>query len=154
MPSCRLINPNGLGSVKRETAEMGKILLADDHHDIVRLLEMALRGDDHQVLVAHDGMAALELVQAERPELVILDVNMPKLDGLRVLCRIKRDPELQDTVVLMLTVQDQPADIALGLDIGADYYLGKPFRPTEVQQLVRRIFQNRPASEAVAHSSA
>jgi DNA-binding response OmpR family regulator len=128
-------------------AEMGKILLADDHHDIVRLLEMALRGDGHQILRAHDGVAALQLVEKERPDLVILDVNMPKLDGLRVLSRIKTDPTLCKTIVVMLTVQDQPGDVALGLDIGADYYLGKPFRPTEVQQLVRRIFENLPARD-------
>jgi DNA-binding response OmpR family regulator len=133
---------------------MGKILLADDHRDIVRLLELALRGDGHQILVAHDGVTALELAQAERPELMILDVHMPELDGLRVLSRIKTDPVLRDTVVVMLTVLDHPTDVALGLDIGADYYLGKPFRPTEVQRLVRRIFQNRPANgEEVQHAN-
>lgn len=123
---------------------MGKILLADDHRDIVRLLEVALRGDGHEIFVAHDGLQTLAVAQAERPDLMILDVKMPELDGLRVLSRIKSDPVLCSTVVVMLTVQDHPTDVALGLDIGADFYLGKPFRPTEVQQLVRRIFQNRP----------
>jgi DNA-binding response OmpR family regulator len=132
---------------------MGKILLADDHRDIVRLLEVALRGDGHEIFVAHDGLQTLEVAQAERPDLMILDVKMPELDGLRVLSRIKSDPVLCSTVVVMLTVQDHPTDVALGLDIGADFYLGKPFRPTEVQQLVRRIFQNRPPSGGEAPHS-
>lgn len=123
---------------------MGKILLADDHPDIVRLLETTLQGSGCQIFTAHDGVATLELARTERPDLVILDVMMPELDGFRVLSRIKADPELRDTVVVMLTVQDQPADVALGLDIGADFYLGKPFRPAELQQLVRRILQVRP----------
>jgi len=132
---------------------MGKILLADDHPDIVRLLELAVRGHGHEIFIAHDGAVALELAQAERPDLVILDVNMPELDGLRVLSRIKADPALRQAVVVMLTVQNTPADVALGLDIGADYYLGKPFSPTEVQQLVRRIFQNRGADGGERQSS-
>lgn len=122
---------------------MGKILLVDDHPDILRLLEMSLRPDGHAICTAADGLEALETAKRERPELMILDVKMPELDGYRVLHRIKSDPELRDTVVVMLTVHDQPEDMALGLDIGADYYLSKPFRPGDVAQLVRRIFETR-----------
>jgi DNA-binding response OmpR family regulator len=124
---------------------MGKILLADDHPDIVRLLQIALKKDGHTILTAFDGLEAIETIQSERPDLVILDVVMPGLDGFRVLNRVKTDPELLHTVVVMLTVRDQPEDVALGLDVGADFYLSKPFRPTEVTALVRRIFENREA---------
>jgi len=122
---------------------MGTILLADDHPDIVRLLQIALKSDGYTILTAFDGLEALETVERERPELVILDVVMPGLDGFRVLNRIKTDPALRETVVVMLTDRDQPEDVALGLDVGADFYLSKPFRPTEVTSLVRRIFENR-----------
>lgn len=122
---------------------MGKILLVDDHPDILRLLEMSLKPGDYTIFSATDGLAALEAVQRERPDLVILDVKMPGLDGYRVLHRIKSDPELRETVVVMLTVHDQPEDMALGLDIGADYYLSKPFRPSDVCELVHRIFETR-----------
>ena len=122
---------------------MGKILLVDDHPDILRLLQISLKGDGHTILTADNGVQGLELARSERPDLVILDVVMPELDGIRVLHRIKRDPELRDTVVVMLTVQDQPEDLALGLDAGADFYLCKPFRPTEVSALIRRIFETR-----------
>ena len=123
---------------------MAKILLADDHPDIVRLLQLSLAAERHTVLTAYDGAAALQTAQAERPDVVILDVVMPELDGLRVLNRIKSDPALRHTSVVMLTVKDHPEDVTLGLDIGADYYLSKPFKPTEVVSLVRRILETGP----------
>ena len=123
---------------------MGKILLADDHPQIVRLLQMSLQRDGHTILTASNGVEALELARAEHPNLLILDVKMPELDGFRVLHRIKEDPALQDIIVVMLTVQHDPSDVTLGLEIGADYYLGKPFRPDEIRQLVRRIFETAP----------
>ena len=125
---------------------MAKILLADDHPDIVRLLQISLAADRYTIFTAHDGETALQTVQAERPDVVILDVIMPKLDGLRVLHRIKTDPNLRDVLVVMLTVRDQPEDVTLGLDVGADYYLSKPFKPTEVASLVRRILETRSAA--------
>src|SRR5689334_22495391 len=105
---------------------MAKILLADDHPHILRLLEICLQGDGHTFLTATDGTEALELTRAEHPDLVILDVVMPGLDGYRVLHRIRSDPDLRGTLVVMLSAQDQPEDIALGLDVGADCYLCKP----------------------------
>jgi two-component system, OmpR family, alkaline phosphatase synthesis response regulator PhoP len=123
---------------------MAKILLVDDHPDIVRLLQISLKSEGHTILTAYDGAQALEVIHQEHPDLVILDVVMPEVDGYRVLNRIKTDPSLQHTMVVMLTVKDQPEDIALGLDIGADFYLSKPFKPTEVTSLVRRVFQTCP----------
>jgi two-component system, OmpR family, alkaline phosphatase synthesis response regulator PhoP len=124
---------------------MGKILLVDDHPDIVRLLQISLKPEGHTILTAHDGKEALRLVNEERPDVVVLDVVMPEVDGFRVLNRIKTDPELCGTTVVMLTVKDQPEEIALGVGIGADFYLSKPFKPTEVTSLIRRIL---PSGEA------
>ncbi|MFN3651710.1 MAG: response regulator transcription factor [Armatimonadota bacterium] len=124
---------------------MAKILLADDHPDIVRLLQMSLRDEGHSILCAYDGAQAWELAQQERPDVVILDVVMPNLDGYRVLNRIKSDPELRNTVVVMLSVRDQPEEITLGLDIGADFYLSKPFSPKDVSALLRRIIGGQTA---------
>jgi DNA-binding response OmpR family regulator len=125
---------------------MAKILLADDHRDIVRLLEMAL-GREHTILRAYDGAEALRLARDEHPDIAILDVAMPELDGLRVLSRIKTDPELHDICVVMLTVRDQPEDVTLGLDVGADFYLSKPFKPGDVAALVERVVANRAEAE-------
>lgn len=121
---------------------MATILLADDHPEIVRLLELALRNQNHTILKAYNGADALQLARDHHPEVVILDVSMPELDGLRVLNRIKTDPRLQNICVVMLTVRDQPEDVTLGLDVGADFYLSKPFRPTDVAALVQRVLEN------------
>ncbi len=118
---------------------MSKILLVDDHPDILRLLQISLKSGPYHVITASDGLQALELARSERPALMILDVVMPGLDGYRVLNRIKSDPELSSIIVVMLTVKDHPEDITLGLEIGADFYLSKPFRPTEVAELVHRL---------------
>lgn len=122
---------------------MAKILIADDHRDIVRLLEVALGPERHTLLCAYDGAEALRQIREEHPDLVILDVSMPELDGIRVLSRIKTDPELWDICVVMLTVQDHPEDVTLGLDVGADFYLSKPFKPADVASLVERVLINR-----------
>ena len=124
---------------------MGKILLVDDHPEILRLLQFALRNAGHTLFTAADGGAALEAIRAERPDVIVLDVVMPVLDGFRVLNRVKTDPELCNTVVIMLTARSHSEDVTLGLDIGADYYLCKPFRPEEIASLIRRIFETRAA---------
>src|SRR5690349_5173871 len=105
---------------------MAKILLADDHPDIVRLLQVSLKSEGHTIFTACNGKQALEILHEQHPDLVILDVVMPEVDGYRVLNRIKTDPALRDITVVMLTVRDQPEDVTLGLDIGADFYLSKP----------------------------
>ena len=118
---------------------MARILLVDDDPVTLRLLQTFLTADGHTILTAADGEQACEKVWAAKPDLVLLDVMMPKLDGFRVLNRIKTDLELRDTVVVMLTSRDDAEDMALGLDVGADYYLAKPFDPADVTALVRRI---------------
>jgi two-component system alkaline phosphatase synthesis response regulator PhoP len=131
---------------------MGKILVVDDHPHIVRLLQMALTADGHEVLSACNGLEALERIRSDRPEVVILDVVMPELDGMRVLNRIKTDPELCKTIVVMLTVKVAPEDVALASDIGADYYLSKPFSPRDIRLLMQRIYSLRANSEGEADS--
>jgi DNA-binding response OmpR family regulator len=120
---------------------MARILLADDHPQIVRLLQHCLGREGHTLLTALDGARALELIRQERPDLVILDVVMPELDGYRVLSRMRADPELRGIPVVMLTARTEPEEMTLGLDIGADCYLGKPVRPEDVVMLVRRLLE-------------
>src|SRR5262249_29409908 len=81
---------------------MAKVLVVDDQENIVRLLELAL-GDEHQVITAYNGEQAMEAVRRDRPDVVVLDIIMPVLDGYRVLHRLKSDPETQDITVIMLT---------------------------------------------------
>jgi DNA-binding response OmpR family regulator len=116
---------------------MAKVLVVDDQENIVRLLEIAL-GDEHQVITAYNGEQAMDAIRRDRPDVVVLDIIMPVLDGYRVLHRIKSNPETQDITVIMLTQKDQPDDIVLGFTVGADYYIPKPFNATDVASLIRR----------------
>lgn len=116
---------------------MAKVLVVDDQPDTVALLQMVLE-DEHEVLVAYDGQEALEAVADGQPDLVLLDVAMPRLDGFRVLNRLRSDPLTARLPVIMLSAHDEPEDLAMGLTLGADYYLGKPFEIDVVTALVAR----------------
>jgi DNA-binding response OmpR family regulator len=116
---------------------MAKVLVVDDHPRIVRLLQLELQ-KEHEVFTAYNGEDALQLVAAHHPEVVVLDVVMPGLDGYRVLHRIKDNPQTADITVMMLTVKDQPDDVMIGLTVGADYYIPKPFNAADIGALIRR----------------
>ena len=120
---------------------MKKILAVDDHVHIVRLIEVNL-GKEYSVLTAADGEEGMEKARQERPDLIILDVVMPKKDGFVMLSELKADPRLRPIPVIMLTVKAQNSDIVRGLHEGAEYYLPKPFHPHELQALVRRVLQD------------
>jgi DNA-binding response OmpR family regulator len=122
---------------------MKKILAVDDHVHIVRLIQVNLERD-YTVITAADGEEGLEKARRERPDLIILDVMMPKKDGFTVLGELKDDPELSQVPVIMLTVKAQNADIVRGLHQGAQYYLPKPFHPSELHSLVGRVLSGEP----------
>ena len=113
-----------------------KILVADDSRDIVQILEQRLTSSGYQVLTAFDGVEALQKAKQEKPDLIILDVMMPKLNGFQVARMIKFDKQLKKTPVLLLTVRTRPTDRDAGLKMGADEYITKPF---ETDQLIERI---------------
>src|SRR5919205_1519060 len=110
-----------------------KVLIADDDADLLDLMTYALRREGYTVLAAIDGKQALHRFETERPDIVLLDVNMPKLNGFEVCRRIRRDSE---TPLIMLTACDEEEDIVRGLQIGADDYVTKPF---SVKQLTARM---------------
>ena len=112
-----------------------KVLLADDEHEILDLLALTLEDDErYEVLLASDGQQALDLIQKEHPELVFLDVQMPRRDGISVCEEIRKAPSLSGTKVVMLTALAQEAEIDRALVAGADDYMTKPFRPTALHQ--------------------
>jgi two-component system alkaline phosphatase synthesis response regulator PhoP len=116
-------------------ATLRKVLLADDEHEILDLLALTLEDDErYEVLLASDGQQALELIQQEHPELVFLDVQMPRRDGISVCEEIRKDPSLSGTKVVMLTALAQEAEIDRALVAGADDYMTKPFSPTALHQ--------------------
>jgi two-component system, OmpR family, alkaline phosphatase synthesis response regulator PhoP len=112
-----------------------KILIVDDEPNIVILLEQALEAledEGVELLTARNGEEALETIKAEKPNLVFLDVMMPKMSGLEVCHVVKQDLQLSDIYIVMLTAKGQEFDKQKGMDMGADLYLTKPFRPKEV----------------------
>lgn len=123
---------------------MPTVLIVDDEPAILELVRFTLEDDHVRILEACDGRAALDLARAERPDLVLLDVRMGHLDGVEVCRRIRSDPTLVATRIVMLTAADQEADRARGLAAGADDYLSKPFSPLALLALVRTILPEAP----------
>ncbi len=108
------------------------VVVADDADDILALVDAVLSRAGYTVLSARDGEAALDLIRQRRPSLAVLDVSMPKLDGLEVLRRVRADAELAETPVILLSALAQEADVARGYAMGASRYLRKPFSPREL----------------------
>ncbi len=115
------------------------ILAADDEPNIRRLVEVNLNRAGYRVTLASDGLDALEKFTVERPDLVVLDWMMPRMDGYTVLRRLKANPATADVPVLMLTAKAQDHDIFEGWRAGVDSYLTKPFNPAELLFWVRRV---------------
>ena len=118
---------------------MTTILVADDEPPILELIRFTLEDDRVRVVEARDGLEALRLAQAVRPELCFLDVRMPELDGLAVCRLLRQDPALAGSRIVMLTAASQEADRVRGLAAGADGYLTKPFSPLALFSLVRSL---------------
>jgi two-component system, OmpR family, alkaline phosphatase synthesis response regulator PhoP len=113
------------------------ILVVDDEPPVARLVEVNLVRAGYRVRTAADGEEALACIAEERPDLVILDVMMPRMDGFEALKRIKADPATVDLRVVMLTARSQDDDVFEGYGRGAHWYLPKPFEPEELLTVVR-----------------
>ncbi len=113
---------------------MYNILICDDEKDIVSALEIYLQSEEYRIFTAFNGLEALEAVKNHEIHLVLLDIMMPKMDGLQTLQKIR---EISNVPVLFLTAKSEDSDMILGLTIGADDYITKPFNPVEVQARVR-----------------
>jgi DNA-binding response OmpR family regulator len=118
---------------------MPTILVVDDEPPILELVRFTLEDEQIRVLEADDGVKALEAARAARPDLILLDVQMPRLDGLEVCRQLRADASLSGTRIVMLTAAGQDADRARGLAAGADEYLTKPFSPLALFTLVRSL---------------
>lgn len=115
------------------------VLIADDEPNIVVSLEYLMRREGHAVTVARDGVAALETIRRERPDLVLLDVMMPKMNGFDVCQALRADPELASMRVLMLTAKGRETEVSKGLGLGADGYMTKPFSTKDLVAQVRLL---------------
>jgi diguanylate cyclase (GGDEF) domain len=127
-----------------------KILVVDDDPDIAGFVQMSLRVEGYDTAVAYDGLAALQMVRSYQPDLMILDVMMPEMDGIEVLRRVRADPVTTALPVIVLTAKGQTPDKVIGLQAGADDYVVKPFDTLElvvrVQNTLRRNRESREVS--------
>ena len=116
-----------------------KILVCDDERSIVRLIQVNLERQGWQVVTAYDGKEGLEKIMSEKPDICVLDVMMPYMDGFEVLKNLRREPSTQKLPVVMLTAKAQDNEVFEGYHYGADVYLTKPFNPMELVTFIKRI---------------
>ncbi|HET7499297.1 MAG TPA: response regulator [Candidatus Omnitrophota bacterium] len=130
----------------------GKILVVDDEIYIVHILDFSLGMEGYEVVTALDGEQALERVASEKPDLIVLDIMMPKLDGYEVCRAVKSNPATKNVPVILLSAKGRNVDQKMGFDVGADDYITKPFSPRKlverINQLLGQAISERPASSA------
>ncbi len=120
---------------------MSRILVVDDDRDIVRLVRSYLEKAGYEILTAYDGETALRLMKLEKPQLLILDLMLPDRDGWDVARAIRADSGIGSTPIIMLTARVEDNDKIVGLEVGADDYITKPFNPREVVARVRALLR-------------
>lgn len=118
---------------------MATVLIVDDEQPIVDLVRFTLEDEQVRVVEAQDGVQALEVAKAELPDLIFLDVQMPRLSGFEVCRRLREEPGLERTKIVMLTAAAQETDRQKGKAAGADEYLTKPFSPLKLLSLVQAL---------------
>lgn len=122
-----------------------KVLVVDDEPDVLLLCRVNLEFEGYTVVQASDGIEALEQMRAESPDLVLLDVMMPRMDGWAVLETAKADPLLQATPIVLLTAKVQEADQIRGFELGAAEYITKPFSPLALAQTIGDVLSADPS---------
>ncbi|MBI5017743.1 MAG: response regulator [Deltaproteobacteria bacterium] len=116
-----------------------KILAVDDEPNILLSLEFILEEEGYDVYTARDGDEALEVAASARPDLILLDVAMPRKDGYEVCRRLRESPGMKDVKVVMLTAKGQPLEKKKGVEVGADLYVTKPFGAAELLEKIRTV---------------
>lgn len=126
---------------------VAKILIADDHPQGMELLEDYLSGAPYEVRTASNGEETLELVHSWQPDLILLDVMMPKLSGFEVCKRVRSDPSTREIAVLMITALDQVSDVERAVEAGTDDFLTKPIDKRELLLRIEALLESRPQSD-------
>lgn len=118
-----------------------RILIVDDEPALVLLMEARLKANGYEVLSAGDGQTALEVAKKEKPDLIILDLMLPKMDGYKVCALLKKDSRYSKIPILMFTARAQDEDEKLGVEVGADAYIVKPFEPQVLLAKIQELIQ-------------
>ena len=118
-----------------------RILVVDDEIYIVHILEFSLTMEGYNILTAFDGEEGLRVIEQERPDLVVLDIMMPKLDGYEVCRRLRKDERFASLPVILLSAKGRSIDREVGLQAGADDYITKPFSPRKLIEKIRELLE-------------
>jgi two-component system, OmpR family, alkaline phosphatase synthesis response regulator PhoP len=140
-----LARPSAAGGPPADpnTATRPRVLIADDNPQGVELLEAYLSSSSYEIETASDGEDTLRKVKQWQPDLILLDIMMPKISGFEVCKRLRADPATRDIAVLMITALDQPSDIERAVEAGTDDFLTKPINKTELFLRVRSVLKSR-----------
>ena len=131
-----------------------KILLVDDDADILEIVGFNLEAEGYQVLKASNGKEGVKVAKKEKPHLVILDVMMPEMDGIEACEQMRKQPELNNTIITFLTARAEDYSLVAGFDVGADDYITKPIKPkvliSKVKALLRRIKEDNDSVDLIS----
>ena len=144
-------------SQKKAENEQGKmpvVLVVDDNQQNLELLQAYLEDVDCETIAAHDGLEALEIISERAPDLILLDVMMPKMSGFEVCKRIKNDPKISDIPVIMVTALNEFGDIERGIDSGTDDFLSKPVNKLELLTRVKTMLKLKHLSDKLERTLA
>jgi two-component system, OmpR family, alkaline phosphatase synthesis response regulator PhoP len=131
-----------------------RVLIADDNPQGAELLEAYLGDTDYELRTARDGEDTLQQVRAWQPDLILLDIMMPRISGFEVCKRLRADPNLRDVAVLMITALDQPSDIDKAVEAGTDEFLSKPINKNELLLRVRALLRSRRSKKELERALA
>jgi len=118
-----------------------RILIVDDEEGMVKVVKMYLEHHRYEVITANDGQVGLEKAKTEKPDLIVLDLMLPKIDGYKVCGLLKRDARYAKTPVILFTAKAQEKDVKLGEEVGADAYLIKPFEPEILLSKIKELLK-------------
>jgi DNA-binding response OmpR family regulator len=124
-----------------------KILVIEDEPDILEVITYNLEREGHKVIACRNGEQGLSRIRTDNPDLVVLDLMLPSMDGVEVCRRVKSDPVTRDIPIVMVTAKGEESDIVLGLGIGADDYITKPFSPRELVARIKVVLRRGPLRE-------
>lgn len=124
-----------------------KILIVEDEKDIVKMLDYNLKKEGYRTIAAADGEDALDSAKRQNPDLIILDLMLPGMDGLEVCKHLKKEPKTAHIPIIMLTAKAQEADKVIGLELGADDYVTKPFSPRELMARLKAVLRRSQEKE-------
>ena len=116
-----------------------RILLVDDEYQLVSMMRLRLEVNNYEVITAYDGDEGLEKARNEKPDLIILDIMLPKRDGYEVCETLKSDPKFKDIPIIIFSAKAQQDDVKAGVEKGADMYITKPFDPKDLLEAIAKL---------------